>query len=340
MPFTLFPRKGSWRRLLRHERTQIGSIVCMAMAATASVAFADTIDEALYQRFLDGIDRAQRTVEATALRAEYSITDESFRGDHSSPVVEQFECTLSKGFIQEITTDASGVRAVMAKNPDYAFRIAGSPNAPGYVVQFLAETGSESPDMANQIRLTEHGVYAIVFGCWHFGGHFLWDWPQLDGFNLKSIASHNTEGREGVRIEFDYVPSDSTQPVLKDVFLECDPANGWRIDRYGWSNGTSRVLAEITSTPAAGNMPSLPEKIVTTFSADSTGPPVFVRTAHIRILKTEPPDPAVFYLSYYGLDEPTFQTPWYTSGWVLLVLGGIAAAVGLVFLRRFQRRYR
>ncbi len=235
---------------------------------------------------------------------------------------------------------------VMARNERYAFAIVRMPPGERYTVRWL-EPRERFANSEHDVSAREGETRAFPLAPYYVHDIPLADLIDRPEFLLKSVRETTDDaGRRLVRVEFEYEGPTRTHQ-FHDAWLECDPEYDWTLTRYQVAIPPAAGFVEagpmiqritIESEQRADGLTAGKSLVMKNFAMDESEP--FSTTRVTVDIDDEPPDPAVFYLSYYGLDEPTFQAPWYTSGWVLLVIGGIAATVGLVFLRRFQRRYR
>ncbi len=337
-----------------------------AVVLTASTRLHGQDD--LMEEFLQGIANAADALESLQVTAvcrnqvTYETDDPEIRAqirrnlrNRDQPPEDVFTCVIDGPFTrQEGTKD--NLRYVMARNERYAFALTSRDQEQEWSLNWLSECGRSEADDA-EIHTREQQARAILLGPYWIMGTPLSEVVASPQFIIKNIERVASDGQERVKVTFEYdFLRQKLDVQFRDAWFLCDPTRNWVVTKLhavvkednGQEQSTyiltihcmSHVLSSgipvgiqvtgIVDTPNVFDSPPGSEQRLITRSQ---------ATAEI-VDDGEASDRSAFYLSYYGLDEPTFQAPWYTSGWVLLVIGGIVTGTGLILLRRFQKQHR
>ena len=313
----------------------------------------------LMEEFLQGIANAAdalKSLQVTAAcrnQVTYETDDPEIRAqirrnqrNREQPPEDVFTCVIDGPFTrQEGTKD--DIRYVMARNERYAFALTSRDKEQEWSLNWLSECGASEANDA-EIHTREQQARAILLGPYHVEGTPLAEAFLSSQFTIKEIERAAVGSRKKVKVTFDF-EIEKFDWSFPDAWIICDPERNWIITEFHAQeeNGLTHTIlyqADVlpSGIPVGVSMTEIRDDPNVFVSPSAEKKRIITRIEGAAEIVGGAPegDRSAFYLSYYGLDEPTFQTPWYTSGWVLLVIGGIAAAVGLVFLRRFQRRYR
>ncbi len=289
------------------------------------------------------------TIVTTDLR-ERALLIEKY-GDSGQPPAEAFECHILGTRALKSGTNQLGLRYIMARNERYAFSLTQPEGHASWSVQFLAET--TAPDAQQEIRHVETEVKPVVFAPWYVFGVRLSELLDDPRFTIMGIRERHDSGRRLVDVDCEYAQDFGSGRVRRftNAQFTCDPRNFWAVthffaESFREENGERpenetgyswETFIECQRTPDGIPITRSTRRVLSSVPPDPNNGTITV--TNVQILE-EKPQPDCFYLSCYGLDEPTFQTPWYRSGWVLLVIGGIVTGTGLILLRRFQKQHR
>ena len=239
-----------------------------------------------------------------------------------------------------------GLETILACNERYAFGLSKEAEGGAYVLTQLFRMGTPEAEAA----VRESGAVSVryaVLSPWEFLGWSLAEGVEMGRFIPTEIFNETQAGKRAVRVIVDFIPEGSSE-TIEGIELVCDPGSHWMIREASWHtqrNPSRPHRLVISDTRSLRSGLDVSVRVRTDYVYEGSQNPktaaecdaVESRHAETDIL-SESTDPARFYLSYYGLDEPTFQTPWYTSGWVLLVIGCVFTAVGAGLLRSRRNR--
>ncbi len=259
--------------------------------------------------------------------------------------ITEFRWALHGRRTLRIDSDVSGIDTIEGLNEKYAFVLRRRSDSGAATVQQLEQIATD-PQVQGEITQREIWVRASVFGTFHVWSVPLYELVESSDFQLHSVsANESDDGAQHVRVAFDFVtrePDGSPDTTYTDCYVVCDPQYSWAIREYGGTlhthvndyRATHHVTVEwgdiIQDIPIAKTIRHLMRPV--------GDPGTELESVFSIDLVSEEVPVEEFYLSYYGLDEPTFQAPWYTSGWVLLVIGCVFTAVGAGLLRSRRNR--
>ncbi len=177
------------------------------------------------------------------------------------------------------------------------------------------------------------------------GAFYLWSDPlarliESDSFSIQRVYAVTSGDRELARVEFEHLVDDPARGLkyrVTDGFLVCDPAKQWALTEYGGTkhNSINKFTSASTAVLEYGetiNEIPIATKTTRTMSAlDSGYRSESALTAEI-ISRDVPQEE--FYLSHYGLPEPTFRRSW-LGPWVwYLIAGVVCLVVSAMILKR------
>jgi hypothetical protein len=306
---------------------------------------ADDSETALRRRFLEAVPQTAHKLQQMSFSVrghcivthDYATISDAMREkykqhkDFGKPVVNRFDCGVCGPFGWESTSSRSIV-TVLAKNDEYAFRLSRGDKQQSYTLSFLERLGATAT-ADELIRKSDAESRAVLLGSWYLFGHPLEYFVESRFFRLNRVSAIQNEGL--VRIEFDHLVDDPKRERerLADAFAICDPAHDWALREYGatLSKGSAYRVAmewgrEIDGFP-------LPQR-VNILLPMASDPATISRTVWELDVSDMPMAEEEFYLTHYGLPEPTFQQAW-LGPWVWYLLAGLAClGVAAVIVRR------
>ncbi len=292
------------------------------------------------------VEKHTENVSAKVTRTDY-IKSPGEKND--TRVIRSFEYfKLGESLLFLADEGEQRLRSISGVNPQYYFII--REINPGQL-RSLAEVGERS-------ELTLRGVLAnqALFGIVekaknannNLTGFPIDSFADLLAFNSKRLKAEKTQldGREVLLLQGDFAPYREVEslgegkgpPILKNSKIYLDPALDYRLvlwERRQESNGEEHVTSETFEyNQNLNGYPVLTKSSVKSGTAENGY--AFLEI-ELTDWKSGENKPEIFYLSHYGLEEPSFQRAW-IPGWLRIGLIGIAILAGGIWLRRRFRR--
>lgn len=307
------------------------AILSLSVAACPLRAAGD--DPGLRDRFLKGVAQAATKLEDLSYRAKFEYLGSSKGKDASEEIDKRNYDIAIRGtcLLETGVTKDSGNVFFRVRNDDYGFALERTPEGERASLQFVERIGVNPSVDARIVGMEE------VPRAFALGGFYLWTDPlarlvESDSFSVKRVYAVTSGDKELVRVEFEHlvdVPTRKQKYRVTDGFLVCDPAREWALTEYGGTkynsinkfNSVSTAVLECGET--IGGIPIVTKTTRTMNSLDSEYESESVVTTEI-ISRDVPKEE--FYLSHYGLPEPTFQRSWLGT-WVWYLIAGIVCLV-------------
>lgn len=301
---------------------------------------------ALRDRFLDGVKKTQAEMEGLSVRIRSEVTNgftwmseevlanaKKFRSDPLKQVTRTCEVAILADCTAESGTYGRGIEYVMAKNSRYAFRIERSSGTTQYGLTFLEQLGA-NVQAEEGIEEMEKESRALPLCTWYMVGHTLSHFVESPFFSIKGVSTVSLDGQELVRVDFEHLvddPARKRSEWLSGAYLVCDPERSWALREYCATLSSGSVYhVKIDFGESVDGFP-IPAKITRVISKENVSTRQTVGT--FEVVSDNVPEEE-FYLSHYGLPEPTFRRGWFGS-WVWYLIGGIVCfVVGRLVLRR------
>lgn len=240
-----------------------------------------------------------------------------------------------------------GFEFVTARNRRYAFHIQRAPELKGYSLQFLQRIGGDPAVDALIDEAALRSVVATRSLAWSMFGKRLWEWIDSPDFKIEGTSEVQSGAETLVRIDFEHLVDEVRpgRPCLSDGYLICDPAADWALREFeasfinpvqGVAVTRQRGSLEYAETTKRLPLP-IPETISlsTNWINDAKNTDWTITT--LEVISTDVPE-EIFYLSHYGLPEPTFRRSWLGT-WVWYLAAGIVCLIvaAAIFKRRTAR---
>ena len=243
-----------------------------------------------------------------------------------------------KEFAAEVTEE-EGLRRWKVRNPRYAFSLTRGTRTKSYSLGWLAQYGANRKE-TETIDYEAAKGNALAFGAFCVYGRFVWDRARDPGFEITAISTSDTDEGERVRVEFRYTPADSETGPIKKIALEngylvCDPSNHWRLCEYGRIAGLGGERIVLDCIPDREAVAPILLKHVSTRRTSAGELSKYRQEITCVESMFEDVSEEEFYLSHYGLPEPTFRGSW-LGAWVWYLIAGIVCLV--VSARILKRR--
>ena len=292
---------------------------CWMLAAKGDVR-AEDVDQVLRDRFLRAVPQTARIVEQISFRAkivstrDFETVSDSIRAkfkqnkiDCDKPDVEELNCAIRGSLGLTTGVGRSGVEYVAVRNGDYAFRIARSSAVKSYSLAYLERLG-DNPDRDNLIQQQYDEARCFALGTWCLNEEPVSHVVESPSFQIKQVTAEKRDGEDLVRIEFDRKYTDPTQRAwsFSDAFLVCDPERHWALKEYGWTGFDAGIYrTTVTFGESVDGFPLA--KGINRRNRSTDDPTVARQVITVEISSLDVPKEE-FFLSHYGLPEPTFQT--------------------------------
>jgi hypothetical protein len=306
---------------------------------------ADT-DPAVRDRFLDGVKETEAALErlAVRVRCEYTrrfvwASDEvlanmrKFRPDPLAPVTRTYEVAVLGDWTLESGTHGNGLEYVMGTNKGYAFRLERPAALVQYALTFLEPLPAHAEAEAS-VEQMEKEARLLPLCTWYMVDHTVSHYVESPLFRIKNVSAVSADGQRLVRVDFEHLVDDPARKKvesLSDAYLVCDPERNWALREYRatmWDGCVYHVTIDFGER--VRGFP-IPRKITRLITKENVSIREMVTTFEVispDVLEEE------FYLTHYGLPEPTFRRGWLGS-WVWYLIGGIVClVVGRLLLRR------
>lgn len=321
--------------------------LCFSLLATNAL-WAQHVDTALRDQFLDGVGQTEKKVAqlSVRVRCEYTrgfewVSDEvaaTLKRANQNPL--EKETRSYEVVIQGASTAMSGasgrdLKSVLAKNDDYAFHIDRSGAVNRYTLRFL-EWNGEDPSADRRIREMDAQARLLPLCTWYVVGHTISHFVNSPLFDIKSISlmkSDDSRGSGLVRVDFEHLvddPARRAEESLSNGYLVCDPSRGWALREYCATLASGVVYhVEIEFGNSVEGFP-IPKEMIRTTTKEGVSSRRMV--AKFQLVNTSISDDE-FHLRHYGLPEPTFRRGW-LGAWVWYLLAAVTCIGASLFLLR------
>ncbi|NQT15987.1 MAG: hypothetical protein HQ582_24745 [Planctomycetes bacterium] len=321
---------------------------CWFAVLSLSVApcslWAQEDDPALRGRFLTGVAQTARKLEKLSFRAQCEYTSAD-KGVGASDEIDRrnYEMAIRGPYALETGLNKNrGTVFVRVRNDSYAFGLERSAEGERTSLQFLEQIGVD-PSIDAGIAESE-----VIPRAMALAAYYLWTEPlsrvvESDSFSIKRVYGISSGSNELARVEFEYLVDDPVRKIkqrFSDGFLVCDPAREWVLTEYGAThyNFINEFTAALTTVlehgDAIGEMPiatKITQRMKGMRSADDDYTSESVIT--LEITSRDVPEEE-FYLTHYGLPEPTFRRGWLGVWAWYLIAGIVCLGVGTMVLKR------
>lgn len=239
-----------------------------------------------------------------------------------------------------------GTLQIMAVNDRYAFAISQKPNQKGYTLNYLDK---KTAGRANRERDKEMKRLGVFFTrAWRRSGEYFADQLKMPDTRILSVKEFDENGKKLVRVDYEqHLLDERRDALVRDAYIVCDPELDWAIvecSRVLHVNRKDGSVANVRDKyteqyELIKNIPVATRASVIIGGADLTkSRELQAELQSLNVLTTYEmsftPDRAQFYLSHYGLKEPTFRS-WFW-GWNA-VYAVLSLATLIVAIRLRQR---
>ena len=327
----------------------VARCVCCLLLLVGDSLWGQENDPALRDRFLKAVPQTAKKLAQMSFRAKCVISGDyepitdtgradliRLKLDPDKPTVIERNFSIRGACTVESGTDKRGFEYVLSKNDDYAFRIVRSAGVESFAIEVLEQLDQRisNPNLEQKIQRAQGEARGFALGTWYFFGEPVSTVIESPSFKLQRVYAVRQNDANLVRIDFDYLHPDDMSKNYWDAFMVCDPDRHWAVKEYGASGPIEGGLHRVTNTfgELLNGFP-IAEKVTRriTGKAYTSFAHRFVTT--IEVTNKDVPK-AEFYLSHYGLPEPTFQRSWFGM-WVWYLSAGIVClGVARVIMKR------
>ncbi len=305
--------------------------------------------EALFKRFLEGARDAQNKINKASFAVRVSLHRELLdkkdeQKERDKPKVEGSLFKCREGIRYALKSQADGMIYVI--NPDYAFVINKSTGATkaSYSIKWLGRPSVNPKDELTTTSKKEE-IMGKMLGAWYMYNKTLLDIAEDPEIQIRSISPFTTEEGELIKIEIEDTNNVFNDPGFSNNYMICDENTDWSIREYGFRMiGPKTNVKLINEMQFVGNIP-IPKSSVSEYINDDGE--VMMRLTHsVEIVSSDMVPKEEFYLSYYGLPEPNFESKIESAikdaihegrlpAWLwYLVVGMICLGIGIWIRRR------
>ena len=267
----------------------------------------------LQDEFFRAIERMESLADTLQTHVRVDVTDREFTTKNATApkltsLSYEFACRGNRFLMRKEILDDRSVKTarISCKNDTYYFVIEQSLNRSELVLlQGLTDPGDSGADEIFRDLGTLFPVSSI-----HYVTEPLWVLAKLPGFEVLDMVELDDSM---VRVEHTIPPDyDAGGPVYSDAYLVCDRSRGWSLMEIGhtfrFPDGTVDVLEfRVSDDSMRGDLVFINRRRTDLMREDESyrSSTEFTST----VLNDDPPL-EMFYLSHYGLPEPSFDRPW------------------------------
>ncbi len=266
----------------------------------------------LFKKFLEGARNAQHKINKASFAARVSLHQKFLnkkddQKERDRPKVEGSLFKCREGIRYALKSQADGMIYVI--NPDYAFviRKTAGKKAP-YSIKWLGRP-SVNPKDGLATKRKKKEIMGKMLGTWCVRGKTLLEIADDPEIQISSISPCTTEEGNLIKIEFLDSNNIFKDSSFSNMYLLCDENNGWSIRECGFrviETKTNVKLTRASEIQYAGNIP-VPESYVVDYINDDEEVMMNL-TSSVEIVSAKIVQKEEFYLSYYGLPEPNFES--------------------------------
>jgi len=236
-------------------------------------------------------------------KVDYSLKQAPPRKDRTN---KGMEFVVHEGFRFCLKKTADG--GIYGVNPDYAFAIHKSLVNESYSVLMVSKIGSSQDDD----RLVEREIEGIKSFLLNACSVHDIPLPQLAldaDVKIKTILPYEKEGKNYSRIELNSFYNEKGDVSYSDDYIICDPAKNWAI--VGWEYKNHSLDAVLRGEYECRLLGQTEFPVTVKFQhgfVNDNGEAGTAAYGSLTVLNDQPITKEEFYLSYYGLPEPNFET--------------------------------
>ncbi len=341
-----------------HSLLVLSWLVVLSLFAIPSPLWAQEDDPALRKRFVQGVAQSATELESVSFRAKFvSVFTGKEKGASEKTDTRNYEVAIRGTYLLETGVHKDTKNTFFrGRNHDYAFVLERSSDGRRPSLRFIEQIGVD-PKVDARIARIEETPRMLALGGFHLWGDPLFRLVESDSFAIERVYAVSSGDKDLVRVEFEqrvHDPGRSFNYQITDGFVVCDPARAWALTEYGGTksnfmnkcNSVQNVVLEYGE--AIGGIPIATKTVRTMslcysdadFECDNVMAEDVVRDSDYdtrevlttEIVSRDVPE-AEFYLTHYGLPEPTFRRSW-SGTWVWYLLAGIICLVVAIVVRR------
>ncbi len=358
-------KRQSMLQNVRQDRSWSPRLLRMSLAVVLLLVASESLsaqqdDPALRQRFLKAVADATRKLKEpdfsllAKCRRESRLTSISpaWRAENAAAYAERnidpmevdvmgFECAFRGPLVLQtgLTGPSDDLEYVRARNHAYVFALQRAPNSQRNALQFVERMGSD-PQVDAQIVEIEATVRGAAFAGYYLWSMALSDLIETDAFRIIRVYGVESETGPLVRVEFEYSQTKANNEpdmTFSDGYLVVDPNREWVLQEYGAtvdahiSNSRSVVRVTLEYGDSVEGVPIATKLERKTIFPDDPGT-TMEGLVTVAVVSKDVPEEE-FYLSHYGLPEPTFERRW-NGSWIVYPISGVAFLAMAYWIRR------
>lgn len=323
--------------------------VCLALLLSSPLC-SQEIDRELRSRFSAAVKETESKLERLSFRVNctYSskfvwASDEVLtnlrktRKEPYEPRTQEFDFAVNgESTLQKTGPDGTKIENVLGMNDRYAFHVQRGNAVKQYSLAFLEPLGS-APLEDDLIRQECRSARVLPLCTWIVAGLTVSELVQSPYFRitrLSSVPPIQSDGAELVRIEFDHLVDDQSRKRrewMSDGYMVCDPSKSWALTEYCVTLEDGSVYHVTLEFGELIDGFPIAERMTRVITAENISTRQAVAT--FELISDDVPVEE-FYLSHYGLPEPTFRRSW-LGAWVWYLIAGVGClVVSAIVLKR------
>ncbi len=289
--------------------------------------------------FVKAMETARSRLQSASGR--YRFTSRSWKKNDELDSEYSEEVALLDGMLLSRLNTRIGVR-IRCMNDRYGFELnvpepVGTVPRPATLTGLVRNTRQEDDDpkirQASEIALFCPAIeYAVQ-------GILLPEAVTDPEFQLKSVVSEDRGNGQFARVTFSYSQAKNGFLIeYPEATVYCGPNNEWRVVEYEYSyrtpmnSGAGEVLGKVS-------VGSDDPPVISRMSTQEEGSDIKMTQEVLVELLREPVAREEFYLTHYGLEEPTFRAGGVSAMLLYLVAALLCVFVGIM-IARYRRRGR
>lgn len=291
-------------------------------------------DTDLEKQMRQGMQTAEKLLPNWTIRARYFL-------DPSNELSSTVAVLKGTKFLEEGFDPEAKMQVLKVMNDEYAFTLSKSKESSKYSLTLVVKR--DDPDYAARIDDEISGIYFTALSTHYIFGWLSWDLVQHPDFRVDSISLEQDLDSNFVKCDFSFTPQSVPKGYQKrDIFgyMKFDPKANWAIVEYevkGLADSADSLRRRVAYSLLESRLP-----VTTLVTARAFGPKYandsFQTNIKLHTLDESEISENEFYLSHYGLPEPTFNKSWLGPWFWYLVVGIGCVATGRLILRRRQSR--
>lgn len=332
------------RRFNQRQIWHLGLLYTVVLGVAIGMAdFAVADDtELLKQEFLNAVAGMEKKIQNLKLHVETierSHWVETGKPTKDTVVRHEMACRGAMRLIKRSASEG-GTEEITAKNDKYYFVLRKEAQSVE-LVELVPINTHEANNHATEIFDAIGSLGYVCAG--YYGGHPWWKYVKLPGFSITGIRPDERPGC--YRVDYETPNAAMPAPVIKNHYSIFDSNRGWVSVETGYDSFYPKVsngndfkfhdryrFVDDDFVTVSGVEVNLESTLTTDRSDDTFHDEVIVKST---ILSEDPPE-EIFFLSHYGLAEPSFERR--RGIWYLVISVALATVTYWISRRRRNQR--